>query len=88
MKKRYYVYTWDAEKRDWTPQKGVRCGPWSLWGLRKPLRLLRGMGYSADKDDPSVLLLDCHWKEDAIHVHEAPRKRSPCPGEEATPSGQ
>ncbi len=54
MKTRYYVYTWDTDKQDWTPQAGVRCGPWSKWGLRKALRKLREYGYSARKGDPAV----------------------------------
>jgi hypothetical protein len=60
MKPRYYVTTWDADKGEYTPQKGVRTGPWSLWGLRKAILALRSMGYSADYDgktlygDPSV----------------------------------
>jgi hypothetical protein len=58
MKPRYYVYTWDTWKTGFTPQKGVRCGPYSLFGLRKALRKLRGMGYSARRDDPAVLVLD------------------------------
>lgn len=41
-------------KQTFTPQRGVRTGPYSLWGLRKPLRKLRAMGYSARKGDPSV----------------------------------
>ena len=38
---RYYVATWDSDKQEHTPQKGVRTGPYSLFGLRKAL----GMGY-------------------------------------------
>lgn len=45
---KYYVHTWDTEKQTWTPQKGVRCGPYSLWGLRRAIRKLRDMGYSCD----------------------------------------
>lgn len=48
MKPRYYVYTWDIEKEDFTPQKGVRCGPYSLFGLRRALRALQSLGYEAD----------------------------------------
>ncbi len=56
MKPKYYVETWDYEKHAYTPQKGVRTGPWSLWGLRKPLRLLRTMGYEGGRDSPSILV--------------------------------
>ena len=48
----YFVYTWDPMKQTFTPQKGVRCGPYSLFGLRKALRKLRGMGYQMN--GPSV----------------------------------
>lgn len=50
----YYVTTWDSERQEFTPQKGVRTGPYTLFGLRKALRTLRGMGYQADRNDPSV----------------------------------
>jgi hypothetical protein len=56
MKKRYYVYTWDMDRQSFTPQQGVRCGPYSLFGLRKAFRKLRSMGYAARKNDPSVLV--------------------------------
>jgi len=56
MKPRYYVLTWDTDKQDFTPQKGVRTGPYSLWGLRKALRKLQQLGYSAGKGDASVLV--------------------------------
>lgn len=56
MKPRYYVTTWDTDKQQFTPQKGVRKGPYSLFGLRKALRALRGMGYSADRSDHAVLV--------------------------------
>lgn len=62
MRPRYYVTTWDTEKQDFTPQKGVRTGPYSLWGLRKAIRKLRGMGYTArglggdGSGDSSVLI--------------------------------
>ncbi len=54
MKRRYYVTTWDSNKEAFTPQRGVRKGPYSLFGLRKALRALRTMGYSAHRHDPSV----------------------------------
>ena len=62
MRRRYYVLTWDAEEQDWTPQQGVRTGPYSLWGLRRALRKLQAMGYSCDyssrhgSGDPFVLV--------------------------------
>ncbi len=59
MKPRYYVTTWDTDKREFTPQKGLRVGPWSKWGLRKAIRALRDIGYACDysskgSGDPSV----------------------------------
>ena len=46
MKKaRYRVLTWDVDLQKYTPQKGVRQGPYSLFGLRKALRKLKAMGY-------------------------------------------
>ena len=56
---RYYVTTWDPERQEWTPQIGVRVGPWTLFGLRKALRRLRTMGYQADRGDSFVLVERC-----------------------------
>lgn len=56
MKPRYYVYTWDTNKQDFTPQSGVRCGPYSLFGLRKALRALQGYGYETHRQSFSVLV--------------------------------
>ncbi len=42
---RYRVLTWDTDKQAWTPQQGVRCGPYSIHGLRRALRKLRRIGY-------------------------------------------
>ncbi len=63
---RYYVYTWDTYKEAFTPQQGLKSGPWSKWGLRRAIRCLRAMGYSCDyrgprgnrceQGDPSVLI--------------------------------
>lgn len=59
---RYYVSTWDTERGEFTPQAGVRTGPYTLFGLRKALRKLKDMGYSCDRSfngetsDPSVLV--------------------------------
>jgi hypothetical protein len=63
-KARYYVKTWDADRQRFTPQQGVRCGPYTLFGLRKALRKLRALGYPCDyrsngglsDGDPSVLV--------------------------------
>src|SRR5438128_2191639 len=54
MKPRYYVLTYDYEKEDYTPQQGVRKGPYSLFGLRKALRKLRGMAYDTRGADVYV----------------------------------
>jgi hypothetical protein len=51
---KYYVTTWDTDRQRFTPQVGVRRGPYSLFGLRKALRKLRDMGYSGRRDDCSV----------------------------------
>lgn len=55
-KQKYTVLTWDFDKEKFTPQKGVRSGPYTLWGLRRALRKLRQMGYSADRGDNSVFV--------------------------------
>lgn len=52
--RRYRVFTWDLQK--FTPQKGVRCGPYSLWGLKRALRKLQAMGYECHRHDFSVLV--------------------------------
>jgi|GEM_PF-6464392 len=57
MKPRYFVWTWDEEKQDFTPQIGVRCGPWSKWGLRRALRSLREMGYDTTRAGGVCLLV-------------------------------
>ena len=44
----YYVETWDTDTQSFTPQVGVRKGPYSKWGLRKAIRKLRAMGYPCD----------------------------------------
>jgi hypothetical protein len=53
---RYYVTTWDGELQRFTPQKGVRTGPYSQFGIRKALHKLREMGYQADRQDNSILV--------------------------------
>ncbi len=57
MRPRYYVSTWDGERQKFTPQKGVRTGPYSMFGLRRALRKLRSMGYDVKRYfAPSVLV--------------------------------
>jgi hypothetical protein len=63
MKKaRYYITTWDTDTQTFTPQAGVRTGPYSLMGLRKAIRKLRALGYPCDYSsrtmigDPSVAI--------------------------------
>lgn len=56
MKPRYFITTWDINKQRFTPQKGVRSGPYTLFGLRQALRKLQAMGYTCDRNDPSVLV--------------------------------
>ena len=51
---RYFVTTWDAEREEFTPQQGVRTGPYGLAGLRKAIRKLREYGYSGTRQDPSI----------------------------------
>ena len=46
---RYYVLTWDTDKQMFTPQRGVRAGPWSKWELRLPLRALGELGYDVTR---------------------------------------
>lgn len=59
-KRRYEVLTWDTYKDRFTPQQGVRRGPYTLFGLRKALRKLQDMSYPCDYrsngecGDPSV----------------------------------
>lgn len=55
-KPRYRVLTWDMDLQKFTRQKGVRAGPYTLFGLRSPLRKLRECGYIARRGDPSVLV--------------------------------
>lgn len=53
-KPRYEVLTWDTNRQEFTPQPGVRRGPYTLWGLRRALRALQRWGYSCDRGDCSV----------------------------------
>ena len=52
----YRVRTWDADRQAWTPQRGVRVGPYTQYGLRRALRKLREMGYDTGRDAPCVLV--------------------------------
>lgn len=58
--RRYEVLTWDMDKQAFTPQQGVRRGPYTIHGLRRALRKLREMGYSCnyssahESGDPAV----------------------------------
>lgn len=52
----YEVLTWDTDRDRFTPQRGVRRGPYTLFGLRKALRQLQGLGYPCNRQDPSVLV--------------------------------
>ena len=51
---RYFIQTWNSDRQDFTPQQGVRTGPYRLFGLRPALRKLRDMGYEARKGDNST----------------------------------
>lgn len=51
---RYYVLTWDSDLQAFTPQQGVRKGPYTQFGLRKALHKLREMGYEATHEDNSM----------------------------------
>ena len=64
----YYVETWDSEKQEFTPQKGVRTGPWSKWGLRKAIRLLRAMGYSCDRGGPN----NREFSDASVYIYRVP----------------
>ncbi len=53
---KYDVTTYDPKTAGFTPQAGVRRGPWTMFGLRKALRALRAMGYDVGRNAPSVLV--------------------------------
>ena len=53
---KYDVLTWDVERQEWTPQQGVRRGPYTLWGLRRALRTLQQLGYPCHRQDSFVLV--------------------------------
>lgn len=54
MKPQYFVTTYDYELETYTPQKGVRTGPYTLFGLRVALRRLQTMGYDTCRDNNDV----------------------------------
>lgn len=66
MKARYYVTTRDVERERWTPQKGVKAGPYSLFGLRKALRKLNAMGYDTSRDGGVMVLVERREPNDQI----------------------
>ncbi len=53
----YEVLTWDTDRQKFTPQIGVRRGPWSLWGLRRALRKLNEMGYDTRRAGAASVLV-------------------------------
>lgn len=63
MKTKYYVTTWDADLQKFTPQKGVRTGPYSKWGLRRAMRKLRTMGYDVNRGDNFTAITDYPMSE-------------------------
>jgi hypothetical protein len=53
----YTVTTWDTESQAFTPQSGIaKSTGLTLWEVRSVLRELQTMGYSCDRNDPSVLV--------------------------------
>lgn len=57
-KPKYRVTTWDVDLQRFTPQQGVRCGPYSLFGLRKALNALRRMGYDTSRGGGHSVLVE------------------------------
>lgn len=69
MAKTYEVLTWDSDKSDFTPQRGVRRGPYSQFGLRKALRKLRQIGYEINRASATAILVqrtDPGWENEMI----------------------
>ncbi len=64
MRPRYYVSTWDSDLQEFTPQVGVRTGPYCLGGLRKALRKLAAMGYDVKRKGAVSVLVerDYDWE--------------------------
>ena len=54
----YYVLTYDPETEEFTPQAGVRCGPYTLFGLRKALRKLQDLGYDTSRNGGFSVLVE------------------------------
>lgn len=52
----YDVLTWDTDLQKFTPQTGVRRGPYTLFGTRRALRKLAQMGYAGRPSEPCVLV--------------------------------
>lgn len=77
----YRVTTWDVDKQDFTPQVGVHAYPWSKWGLRKALRMLRALGYYAKRDDSSTLVERIDGDLDEHLAWEPPKIEVPSPFE-------
>lgn len=69
MTRRYFIETWDADLEKFTPHSGVPAGPYTLFGLREPIRALRNVGYPCDYSssawpcpgDPAVSI----WSEES-----------------------
>lgn len=60
---KYRVLTYDINLGDYTQQRGVRCGPYTLFGLRRALRALRDMGYECGRQDPAVYVERYDYEE-------------------------
>lgn len=71
-RKRYFVRTWDSDKQSFTPQKGVRVGPYTLMGLRKALRQLQGLGYDTSRAGGVSILVE---DEENYRFEKQPRKK-------------
>jgi len=54
----YSIGTWDINKQSYTPQKGLSVPSFNITKsqLRQALRDLRILGYSANRDDWSILV--------------------------------
>ena len=60
---RYQVLTYDPNLSRFTPQRGVRKGPYTLFGTRRALRRLGTMGYAGRPSEPMVRVRE--WKKGA-----------------------
>ena len=72
--KRHYVETWDTNKQAFTPQAGVKSGPYSLFGLRRAVKRLRELGYEGRRNDPSVYVYSAERPKAERPVGERKRK--------------